>query len=739
MFITLALGFQMVISPVSFAESIIPLADELSGETPDDESYTDCVDGEAIITLTLPEGADSPLLREGIYAPDPSIYVKDVMCFDSARELGRTKKQQSKLKSMTMYIAVVRSTTYTTGELIDILSDDAYVVSATPNRILKKSSLEPLEKYQWALGGEEFFGDDHYTDTNSSIGYTTEESIGDDTPIVAVIDDGIRFDHEELTDKMWVNPYPTLEGVNGYDFCNEDADPYPTAASDNHGTGIAGIIAADPDNGLGIAGVCDNVKLMSLKLFDTDTPDMSGAESVELQCYEYIYNAMKLGANVVAINCSFGSEPTSTPDIDSEYMVSAVESIQKKIGSLGAIFVYAAGNYGIDLTQISHGMPFDYCHDYSLIVGATTSAGEAGTYSNYGTNLVDMMAPGSMILSTTGTDTYLPEIYDEAKRETLCSLYDEMSSSSSPLYSYSDLVTGKNSAISISHRNDFDFYSSKSGGSYGIALLTTRNPSRYAYTVFYDVTSLDLDVNNEYWFSFDYCWGSEGAQDWSHYFDTIGKSRFVSLYSLNDHVYMGIDIKALFSDITNSIGDIFMIDNLSISIPDPDTAKFGKYNYMSGTSFSAPYVSGAIARLANVYPGDNAATRKQKLLASVKKSDALANVCASGGSLDISAFSTLDDINIKPYKYKVTKITLSKKNAKLKVGKKLKLIATIVPDYATNKKVTWKISNKKYATITQKGVVKAKKKGKGHTVTVTAKAKDGSGKKATCRITIKKK
>ena len=75
----------------------------------------------------------------------------------------------------------------------------------------------------------------------------------------------------------------------------------------------------------------------------------------------------------------------------------------------------------------------------------------------------------------------------------------------------------------------------------------------------------------------------------------------------------------------------------------------------------------------------------------------------------------------------------------MKYKKKLKLKATITPKNATNKKVKWTVSNKKYATVTQKGVVKAKKKGIGHTVKVYAKAKDKSGKKAYCKVTLKKK
>lgn len=84
----------------------------------------------------------------------------------------------------------------------------------------------------------------------------------------------------------------------------------------------------------------------------------------------------------------------------------------------------------------------------------------------------------------------------------------------------------------------------------------------------------------------------------------------------------------------------------------------------------------------------------------------------------------------------VTKITL-KAPATLKVGKKATIKASVVVGKGGSKALTWSSSNKKYATVTSKGVVKALKAGKGKTVTITAKAKDGSGKKASVKIKLK--
>ncbi len=82
----------------------------------------------------------------------------------------------------------------------------------------------------------------------------------------------------------------------------------------------------------------------------------------------------------------------------------------------------------------------------------------------------------------------------------------------------------------------------------------------------------------------------------------------------------------------------------------------------------------------------------------------------------------------------VSKIKLNKTKANLKVGKTVSLKATVSPKGASYKKVLWKTSNKKIATVSSTGKVKAKKKG---TAKITATAADGSGKKATAKITVK--
>ncbi|MDO4169832.1 MAG: Ig-like domain-containing protein [Lachnospiraceae bacterium] len=85
---------------------------------------------------------------------------------------------------------------------------------------------------------------------------------------------------------------------------------------------------------------------------------------------------------------------------------------------------------------------------------------------------------------------------------------------------------------------------------------------------------------------------------------------------------------------------------------------------------------------------------------------------------------------------KVSKISISAKSKKVAAGKKMTLTATVSPNNATNKKLSWKSSNTSYATVDQKGVVTTKSNAAGKSVTITATAQDGSGIKSTYNLSI---
>lgn len=98
-----------------------------------------------------------------------------------------------------------------------------------------------------------------------------------------------------------------------------------------------------------------------------------------------------------------------------------------------------------------------------------------------------------------------------------------------------------------------------------------------------------------------------------------------------------------------------------------------------------------------------------------------------------------DDNTQKPSEIKVSSVKVtSALSKKIAAGKSVQLKTTVAPAKASNRAVTWKTSNKKYATVNSKGLVKTLAAGKGKTVTITATAKDGSKKKASIRLSILK-
>ena len=130
------------------------------------------------------------------------------------------------------------------------------------------------------------------------------------------------------------------------------------------------------------------------------------------------------------------------------------------------------------------------------------------------------------------------------------------------------------------------------------------------------------------------------------------------------------------------------------------------------------------------------ATVNSRGVVSIKKAGAgkTVTITATAGDGSRKAAS----YKIKCMKGIVKKVAISgQKNLSLKPGKSIKLKAKITASKGANKTLQWTSSNPKYATVTSKGKVTAKKSGKGKTVKITAMAMDGSGKKASVKIRIK--
>lgn len=164
-----------------------------------------------------------------------------------------------------------------------------------------------------------------------------------------------------------------------------------------HGTHVAGIIAADRDNNLGIKGIADNVQIMVLRAVpngDERDKDIANA----------IYYAVDNGANI--INMSFGKAYSPQKK--------AVDEAVKYAASKGVLLIHAAGNDAkdVDIEKNYPNRKFEKKAKEAsnwLEVGASSwgdSTNFVGNFSNYGKNSVDVFAPGVDIYSTTPSQKY---------------------------------------------------------------------------------------------------------------------------------------------------------------------------------------------------------------------------------------------------------------------------------------------------------------------------------------------
>lgn len=167
----------------------------------------------------------------------------------------------------------------------------------------------------------------------------------------------------------------------------------------------------------------------------------------------------------------------------------------------------------------------------------------------------------------------------------------------------------------------------------------------------------------------------------------------------------------------------------------------GKYSLAAGKKLTLKATVGP-KKAANkkiIWSSSNTkyATVNNKGVVTAKKGGAGKTVTITAKAADGSGVRA--KVKIRIMKHTVTKITLQAKSKTVKAGKKITVYARVKTNGSkANKKIEWTSSNTKYATVNSKGVVTAKKAGIGKTVTITAKATDGSGKKATIKIKIRK-
>jgi len=208
--------------------------------------------------------------------------------------------------------------------------------------------------------------------------------------IVAVVDSGIHYTHEDLAANMWRNPGEIpgngrdddrnglIDDVHGLNAAGDNGDPMDT---NGHGTHVAGIIGAVGNNGKGGSGVAWKVQLMACRFL---VEDGEGNISDAIRCLDY---ARSKGAQV--INCSWGTTANSA----------ALSAAVDRLRTAGIIVVVSAGNEEADNDQVGE-YPANFPHDNLVVVAATTASDRLASFSNFGASRVDLGAPGMAIHST---------------------------------------------------------------------------------------------------------------------------------------------------------------------------------------------------------------------------------------------------------------------------------------------------------------------------------------------------
>ena len=214
--------------------------------------------------------------------------------------------------------------------------------------------------------------------------------------LIAIVDDAVKLDHEDLNFNLWVNPdeIPNngidddnngyIDDINGYDVANNDGDPNPPSTATNsyfhHGTHVAGIAAAVSNNNTGIASISgagsNKAKIISVKTKLDSSP--GGSLEATFQGVEYA-----IAADADIINMSWGSYGYSQ----------TYQNLFETAHYSGITLVAAAGNNGVP----AYMYPASYT--YVISVGATDGADVKASWSNYG-DRIDVMSPGVSIFST---------------------------------------------------------------------------------------------------------------------------------------------------------------------------------------------------------------------------------------------------------------------------------------------------------------------------------------------------
>ena len=300
--------------------------------------------------------------------------------FTIERSLGSAIKpgSASKALSSSNLILIKAKEGLSLPELASQLTSDPAVAYAEPNYLVRRTELpnDPQFSDQWAL--EKIQATQAWDLAKGS--YDVK---------VGVIDTGIDYNHPDLQGNIWKNPGETpangidddgngyVDDVYGWDFVNSDNDPMD---GHNHGTHVAGTIAATTDNGTQVAGVAWHTKLVALK-FLADGGWGYTSDAIDAIAY-----------------CAAMDIPISNNSWGGGGYSQALKDVINEAGNAGHLFCAAAGNSGTDNDQSPH-YPANYDSPNVISVAASDANDQLAYFSCYGEISVDLAAPGTSILN----------------------------------------------------------------------------------------------------------------------------------------------------------------------------------------------------------------------------------------------------------------------------------------------------------------------------------------------------